>query len=62
MWEGIVEVFDLKGHPKATEALCMGVRNRQSEEAAPCDRAPYGACNFASAGRESRNRSGVQRT
>jgi hypothetical protein len=30
VWDGVVEVFDLKGHPTAHRVLCMGARYRRS--------------------------------
>jgi hypothetical protein len=34
VWEGVVHVFDLTGHPAATRALCLVLDNRGKHEAA----------------------------
>ncbi len=35
VWEGIVEVFDLHGHPKANKALCMVARRTRRSRISP---------------------------
>ena len=42
VWDGIVEVFDLQGHPKAMRWSCLGFFDRSRERAEPFPRSLEG--------------------
>ena len=48
VWEGVVHIFDLAGHPKATRAYAWSSPIEGSEKSAgSLCRSPYSACHVA---------------
>ena len=45
--EGIVEVFDLKNHPKASRLYAWAYETDNPKKPRQCNRAAHGACRFA---------------
>ena len=60
VWEGIVEVFELKNHPKAPRVYAWAHdTDNPKQPRRPCDGLAYCACHFGCGSGTSRNRSGV---
>ena len=63
VWDGIVEVFDLHGHPRANRIYALGARHGQScAPEAACYRAAYSACRIPSNRSQGSNRAGAKGT
>ena len=62
VWEGVVEVFDLHGHPHGQPRLRMGARHRRPGRATATRHGAAQPSNRVStAGGASRHRAGVQK-
>lgn len=53
VWEGVVHVFDLSGHPTATRAYALVIADQGKQEASIFRGVAYGANQFAARGRAS---------